>query len=50
MIGERKFAYDVWGAKNKGVVKMYYLDRIKPEFSKDEEGLMPNGKFWEMYG
>jgi GAF domain-containing protein len=91
VIGERKFAYDVWGdtvntasrmessgtpgrinisystyevvkdffvceyrgevsAKNKGVVKMYYLDRIKPEFSKDEEGLMPNGKFWEMYG
>jgi class 3 adenylate cyclase len=91
VIGERKFAYDVWGdtvntasrmessgtpgrinisystyevvkdyfeceyrgevsAKNKGVVKMYYLVRIKPEFSKDEEGLMPNGKFWEMYG
>ncbi len=91
VIGERKFAYDVWGdtvntasrmessgtpgrinisystyevvkdlfdceyrgevsAKNKGVVKMYYLNRIKPEFSKDEEGLMPNGKFWEIYG
>ena len=90
VIGERKFAYDVWGdtvntasrmessgtpgrinisystyelvqdyfdceyrgevsAKNKGVVKMYYLNRIKPEFSKDEAGLMPNGKFWEMY-
>ena len=91
VIGERKFAYDVWGdtvntasrmessgtqgrinisystyevvkdfficeyrgevsAKNKGVVKMYYLERIKPEFSKDEMGLMPNGKFWEVYG
>jgi class 3 adenylate cyclase len=91
VIGERKFAYDVWGdtvntasrmessgtpgkinisystyevvkaifdceyrgevsAKNKGVVKMYYLERIKPEFSKDDDGLMPNGKFWEMYG
>ena len=37
-------------AKNKGVVKMYYLERIKPEFSKDEMGLMPNGKFWEVYG
>jgi class 3 adenylate cyclase len=91
VIGERKFAYDVWGdtvntasrmessgtpgkvnisyttyelvkdffhceyrgevnAKNKGVVKMYYLERIKSEYAKDEMGLMPNGKFWEMYG
>jgi class 3 adenylate cyclase len=88
VIGERKFAYDVWGdtvntasrmessgtpgrinisyttyelikeffeceyrgevnAKNKGVVKMYYLNRLKPDFSKDKEGLIPNGKFWE---
>jgi len=91
VIGEKKFAYDVWGdtvntasrmessgtpgkinisystyevvkdyfeceyrgdvsAKNKGVVKMYYLNRIKPEFSKDDAGLVPNGKFWEVYG
>ncbi|MBP9887677.1 MAG: GAF domain-containing protein, partial [Leptospiraceae bacterium] len=90
VIGEKKFAYDVWGdtvntasrmessgtpgkinisystyelvkhlfdceyrgkvsAKNKGVVKMYYLNRIKPEYSKDEEGLIPNGKFWSFY-
>ncbi|MBE7410983.1 MAG: hypothetical protein HS129_02800 [Leptospiraceae bacterium] len=83
VIGEKKFAYDVWGdtvntasrmessgspgrinisqatyeivkeyfeceyrgevnAKNKGPVKMYYLNRIKPEFSIDEEGRIPN--------
>ncbi|HNO24953.1 MAG TPA: adenylate/guanylate cyclase domain-containing protein [Leptospiraceae bacterium] len=91
VIGERKFAYDVWGdtvntasrmessgtpgkinisgntyklvkdffdceyrgkvsAKNKGEVEMYYVNRIHPEFSKDEEGRIPNGQFWEMYG
>lgn len=33
-------------AKNKGLVKMYYLNRIKPEFSKDTEGHVPNEKFW----
>ncbi|MCB1156579.1 MAG: hypothetical protein H7A25_03955 [Leptospiraceae bacterium] len=91
VIGERKFAYDVWGdtvntasrmessgtpgkinisgatyglvkvffdceyrgdvaAKNKGMVQMYYVDGLKPEFSKDKEGRVPNGRFWEMYG
>ncbi|HNN07132.1 MAG TPA: adenylate/guanylate cyclase domain-containing protein, partial [Leptospiraceae bacterium] len=90
VIGERKFAYDVWGdtvntasrmessgtpgrinisgntyelvkdffdceyrgkvsAKNKGEVEMYYVNRIRPEFSKDEEGRIPNGQFWEIY-
>jgi|JI10StandDraft_1071094.scaffolds.fasta_scaffold109133_1 class 3 adenylate cyclase len=87
VVGEKKFAYDIWGdtvntasrmessgtpgrinisyatyelvkdffdcdyrgevnAKNKGFVKMYYLNRIKPEFSKDTEGHVPNEKFW----
>lgn len=90
VIGEKKFAYDVWGdtvntasrmessgtpgkinisgttyelvkeffeceyrgkvnAKNKGEVDMYYVNRLKSEFSKDEEGKVPNKKFWELY-
>ena len=87
VVGEKKFAYDIWGdtvntasrmessgtagrinisyatyehvkdffeceyrgevsAKNKGKVKMYYLNRINKEYSKDELGLVPNEKFW----
>jgi class 3 adenylate cyclase len=87
VVGEKKFAYDIWGdtvntasrmessgtpgrinisystyelvkeffdceyrgevnAKNKGLVKMYYLNRIKQEFAKDKEGHVPNEKFW----
>ncbi|MCE9597314.1 MAG: adenylate/guanylate cyclase domain-containing protein [Spirochaetia bacterium] len=86
VIGERKFAYDVWGdtvntasrmessgvtgrvnisratfdlisayfecefrgrvqAKNKGDVEMYFINRIKPEFSRDSEGKIPNERF-----
>ena len=33
-------------AKNKGHINMYYVDRILPELSLDEDGLFPNGKFW----
>lgn len=90
VIGEKKFAYDIWGdtvntasrmessgiagriniseatyrevadffecefrgqvaAKNKGEVAMYYLLRLKPEFSEDAGGLWPNGSFREAY-
>ncbi|MBP9162314.1 MAG: adenylate/guanylate cyclase domain-containing protein, partial [Leptospiraceae bacterium] len=90
VIGEKKFAYDIWGdavntasrlessgaageinisqsvfdqvknfficeyrgkipAKNKGDVDMYFLKRIIPEYSSDENGVIPNEKFWEMY-
>jgi class 3 adenylate cyclase len=89
VVGEKKFAYDVWGdtvniasrmessgtpgriniseqtyqivktrfeceyrgkvnAKNKGEIDMYYLNRIKPEFSRDGLGRSPNEKFWEI--
>jgi class 3 adenylate cyclase len=82
VVGEKKFAYDIWGdtvntasrmessgtagrinisyatyelvkdyfdceyrgevdAKNKGKVKMYYLNRINKEYAKDEAGLVP---------
>ena len=85
VVGEKKFAYDVWGdtvntasrmefsgtpgkinisqatyelvkdyfecefrgeveAKNKGKVKMYYLNRLKINFSLDKEGFVPNEK------
>ena len=37
-------------AKNKGLVKMYYLNRIKIDYAKDDKGLVPNEKFWEVYG
>jgi len=35
--------------KNIGVVKMYFLNRIKPEFSEDEKGFFPNEKFNKYY-
>lgn len=88
VIGERKFAYDVWGdtvntasrmessgttgkinisgstyelikeyffceyrgkvsAKNKGEVDMYYVNGLKAEYSRDGDGRVPNGKFWQ---
>ena len=34
-------------AKNKGELNMYYVDRIKAEFSADEAGNEPNSMFWE---
>lgn len=32
-------------AKNKGEIDMYFVERIKPEFSKDEKGFAPNKEF-----
>lgn len=32
-------------AKNFGDVNMYFVDRIKPEYSDDEQGLVPNAPF-----
>jgi hypothetical protein len=32
-------------AKGKGEVEMYFLLRIKPEFSADAAGRIPNAKF-----
>ncbi|MBL8019900.1 MAG: GAF domain-containing protein [Leptospirales bacterium] len=32
-------------AKGKGDIDMYFLERIKPELSADEVGLLPNAKF-----
>lgn len=34
-------------AKNKGKIKMYYLIRLKPEYSNDEEGFVPNEIFFK---
>lgn len=36
-------------AKNKGFIDMYFLLRLKPEFSKDEQGMVPNQKFFDLY-
>jgi adenylate cyclase len=32
-------------AKNKGQLAMYFVDRIKPEFSADAEGRIPDERF-----
>lgn len=34
--------------KNKGAIDMYYVNRIKPELSEDEEGYIPNRRFYEL--
>ena len=36
-------------AKNKGMIDMYFLLRIKPELSRDREGFIPNELFFESY-
>lgn len=36
-------------AKNKGVVDMYFVKRIKPDLSLDGDDLCPNERFREMY-
>jgi adenylate cyclase len=33
--------------KHQGLVNMYYLSRIKPEFSSDADGIVANEKFWK---
>jgi class 3 adenylate cyclase/ligand-binding sensor domain-containing protein len=35
--------------KNKGDIDMYFADRIKKELSVDDDGRIPNQKFWELY-
>jgi adenylate cyclase len=90
VIGNKKFAYDMWGdtvntasrmessgevgrvnisrdtyekvkdfflchyrgkipAKNKGSIDMFFVERIHPELSRDEEGLVPNDNFFSLY-
>ncbi|MDX2306410.1 MAG: adenylate/guanylate cyclase domain-containing protein [Microscillaceae bacterium] len=34
--------------KNGLTLKMYFVERIKPEFSADKRGIKPNEKFWEL--
>ncbi|MCB1200744.1 MAG: hypothetical protein KDK41_08870 [Leptospiraceae bacterium] len=36
--------------KGKGEVAMYFLLRVKPEFSSDAQGMLPNDKFIKMRG
>ncbi len=35
--------------KYKGEIDMYYVNRIRPELSQDEDGRVPNAKFRELY-
>jgi adenylate cyclase len=44
-----RFETDARGAievKHKGLVNMYYLNRIRPEFASDLAGIIPNDRFW----
>ena len=36
-------------AKNKGEIDMYFIDRLKPEFSSNAAGTFPNQLFFEKY-
>ncbi len=33
------------GVKNKGEIEMYFVERLKPEYSADKEGVTPNKEF-----
>jgi len=33
--------------KNRGNLKRYFLNRLKPEYCKDEAGELPNQKLWD---
>ncbi|MDI1444010.1 adenylate/guanylate cyclase domain-containing protein [Polyangium sp. 6x1] len=35
--------------KGKGELDMYFLERLLPELSRDEQGVEPNDVFWERY-
>ncbi len=37
-------------AKNKGAIDMYFVRRLKPEFSADPQGLKPNARMLELLG
>ncbi|MCB1513149.1 MAG: hypothetical protein KDJ36_19830, partial [Hyphomicrobiaceae bacterium] len=91
VVGEKKFAYDVWGdtvnlasrmesngapgrinlsgatyagvmeyvqctprgplqVKNKGEMQMYFLDRLRPAFSTDRNGRVPNAELLDLLG
>jgi adenylate cyclase len=45
-----RFETDARGAvevKHQGLVNMYYLNRIRPEFASDPAGIMPNDRLWK---
>ena len=35
-------------AKHKGEIDMYFVNRLKPEYSADEDGFVPNAAFRKM--
>lgn len=36
--------------KHLGPIDMYFLGRIRPQFSADDDGVVPNGEFWRWSG
>ncbi len=37
-------------AKNKGRIDMYFVKRLKPEYSEDARGVVPNARFRKLFG
>ena len=35
--------------KNKGGIEMFPVIRLRPEFSGDDAGVVPNESFWKCY-
>lgn len=47
---QARFETEARGAvevKHKGLVNMHYLNRIRPEYSSDADGMTPNERFWK---
>ncbi|TKT73035.1 GAF domain-containing protein [Afipia massiliensis] len=47
---QARFETEARGAvevKHKGLVNMHYLNRIRPEYSSDSDGMTPNERFWK---
>ena len=38
-----------FNVKNKGVMDMFFVNSIRPELAQDDEGRLPNDRFWMRY-
>ena len=36
--------------KNRGQIDMYFVNRLRPEYSADADGMIPNDAFLKKYG
>jgi hypothetical protein len=49
IIGDSYMCASGLNTKNKGKIKMFFIDRLKKEYSKDEEGHVPNSKLFQIF-